>query len=282
MNTYHEKQSETFMHSGVIRKIAVLSKDYLTIREIQDMFIFAGADLSWWKPTTQGHGSQRMDQVYGWVEGIEENATESSKRILEGVVIQLIEKENISVEDKNFLKRHINLSTSQGYQTAIDTNAVIRIPGEIEDLLEILIKGIRRAMVPLKHRRSNLPFIEFDNEYDLQDLVHSQLRSWVKDIRREEYTPSYAGSSTRADFLLAEYDIVIEIKNIRDTNHAKKIGDELILDIAHYKVHPNCKQLWIVIYDSKNLIPNPEGLISDLNGQHSSQFKTIEVKTFII
>ncbi len=94
-------------------------------------------------------------------------------------------------------------------------------------------------MFPLKQRRKNRASIEFSDEYDVQDLLHALLRPWIRDIRPEEYTPSYAGTSARMDFLLPEYGLVLEVKFVRDQGHGKKVGQELILDISHYQAHPN-------------------------------------------
>ncbi|HAI2361552.1 TPA: transposase, partial [Escherichia coli] len=92
-----------------------------------------------------------------------------------------------------------------------------------------LVKGLQRAMHPLTHRRKGSQSLSFSNEYDVQDLLHALLRPWVQDIRPEEFTPSYAGSSTRMDFLLPAHKLVLETKIVRDRSHAKKIGDELII-----------------------------------------------------
>ena len=113
-------------------------------------------------------------------------------------------------------------------------------PTKVEELLEIIVRGLRRAMHPLTHRRKGAQLLSFSNEYDVQDLLHSLLRPWISDIRPEEFTPSYAGLSTRMDFLLPAYSLVIETKIVRDRVHAKKVGDELIIDIDHYKKHPAC------------------------------------------
>jgi len=75
-------------------------------------------------------------------------------------------------------------------------------PRTVEELLEVVVKGLRRAMHPLTHRRKGVQPLSFGNEYDVQDLLHALLRPWIQDIRPEEFTPSYAGSSTRMDFLL--------------------------------------------------------------------------------
>jgi REase_DpnII-MboI len=152
------------------------------------------------------------------------------------------------------------------------------MPAEISELLDILLKGLRRAMHPLTHRRKGAQSLSFSTEYDVQDLLHALLRPWVADIRPEEFTPSYAGSSTRMDFLLPKHKVVIELKFVRDSGHAKKIGDELIIDINHYQCHPDCDHLWCVVFDQDHLLPNAEGLKSDLEGQRSTKDGKVHVK----
>lgn len=61
-------------------------------------------------------------------------------------------------------------------------------------------------------RRENRSTLEITDEYDVQDLLHSLLRLYFDDVRPEEWAPSYAGSSSRMDFLLKEIKIVIEVK----------------------------------------------------------------------
>jgi hypothetical protein len=155
-------------------------------------------------------------------------------------------------------------------------------PTEIGELLEILLKGLRRAMHPLTHRRKGAQALAFSTEYDVQDLLHALLRPWVADIRPEEFTPSYAGSSTRMDFLLIKHKVVIELKFVRDGNHAKKIGDELIIDINHYQCHPGCSQLWCVVFDQDHLLPNAGGLKTDLEGRRSTKDGEVEVRVLIL
>ena len=88
------------------------------------------------------------------------------------------------------------------------------------------------------------------------------------DIRQEEWTPSYAGKSSRMDFLLKCEQIVLETKMTRKGRGAKKIGEELIIDIAYYRSHLDCKHLFCFIYDPDGHITNPEGFESDLNKEH--------------
>lgn len=155
-------------------------------------------------------------------------------------------------------------------------------PNKVEDLLLVLLNGLRRAMHPLTHRRKGAQRLAFSNEYDVQDLLHALLRPWVSDIRPEEFTPSYAGSSTRMDFLLPAHSIVIELKFVRDRTHAKRIGDELLIDIEHYRVHPDCKILWCVVYDRDHLLTNAEGLRTDLEGKRSRENGELTVKVLTV
>ena len=154
-------------------------------------------------------------------------------------------------------------------------------PSTVEELIQRLIRGLPRAMHPLTYRRKGLQALAFTSEYDIQDLLHSQLRPWVADIRPEEFTPSYAGSSTRMDFLLPAYKLVLEVKNVRDKKHATKVGDELIIDIEHYRRHPECDCLWCVIYDPLQLITNPSGLVNDLEGPRSTPDASVKVRVFV-
>jgi hypothetical protein len=155
-------------------------------------------------------------------------------------------------------------------------------PAQISDLLKPILRGLPRAMQPLTHRRKGAQPLVFSSEYDVQDLLHALLRPWVADIRPEEFTPSYAGSSTRMDFLLPKHKVVIELKFLRDRNHAKKIGDELIIDMAHCRSHPDCDHLWCVVFDPDALLPNAEGLKNDLEGESSTKEGTVSVTVLIV
>lgn len=156
------------------------------------------------------------------------------------------------------------------------------MPKAIEDLLMRLVRGLPRAMYPLSKRRKGATALTFRSEYDLQDLLHALLRPWVADIRPEEFTPSYAGSSTRMDFLLPAHSIVIELKLVRDHAHAHQIGKELTIDIAHYRAHPACDFLWCVVYDPDKLIPNVGGLEQDLSGVVKSPQGSVTVRLEVV
>ena len=129
----------------------------------------------------------------------------------------------------------------------------------------------------LRERREGRPTLEIEDEYDAQDLLHALLQIYADDIRKEEWTPSYAGGSSRMDFLLKKEQIVVEVKKTRKGLGAKEIGDQLIIDVGRYGTHPDCRALFCFIYDPEGRIGNPIGIERDLQGTG----KNIDVEVFI-
>lgn len=117
----------------------------------------------------------------------------------------------------------------------------------------------------LRHRYDSRETLNVNDEYDAQNLLHSILYIYFDDIRPEEWTPSYAGKSSRMDFLLKDYKIVLEVKKTRVGLTAKELGTQLIDDIARYKSHPDCETLICFTYDPEGLIGNPRGIENDLS-----------------
>jgi hypothetical protein len=115
-------------------------------------------------------------------------------------------------------------------------------PSAIEILTNILDRFHLVARQLNKRHANRQPFIITD-EYDVQDLLHALLKLSFDDIRPEEWTPSYAGSPARMDFLLKDEQIVVEVKKTSRTVGAKEVGDQLLVDIARYVEHPNFKTL---------------------------------------
>lgn len=135
------------------------------------------------------------------------------------------------------------------------------------EALSILINICNRfhaVAKQLRNRYNQRETLDIDDENDVQDLIHALLQVNFNDIRNEEWTPSYAGGTSRMDFLINPFGIVLEIKKTRKGLGAKELGKQLIDDIVRYKKHPNCKNLLCFIYDPDERIINPKGLITDL------------------
>ena len=116
----------------------------------------------------------------------------------------------------------------------------------------------------IKQRHSNRTPLTIKDEYDVQYLLKILLSVFFDDIRAEEPSPSYAGSSSRIDFLLKNECIAIETKMTRKGLADKELSKQLIQDIAQYKTHSNVKMLVCFVFDPDRYIENPSGMSSDL------------------
>lgn len=148
---------------------------------------------------------------------------------------------------------------------------------DYDGLLKKLFERFHTVVRQLKRRHEGRATLEIHDEYDVQDLLHGLLRVDFDDVRPEEWTPSYAGGSNRMDFLLKEDEIAIEVKMTRNGLKDKELGDQLIIDIAKYQSHPNCKCLYCFVYDPDSNVRNPRGLEKDLE----KLGKEFPVKVFI-
>jgi hypothetical protein len=151
-------------------------------------------------------------------------------------------------------------------------------PREAEAILKNIFDNFHNFCNQLKVRHNKRPTVEVLDEYDVQDLLHAVLKLHFRDIREEENGPSYAGTSSRMDFLLKDEQIVIEVKKTRDGLTDKQVGQQLILDIAYYANHPNCKKLICFVYDPQGRIKNPRGLEKDIERASTD---LMEVKLYI-
>ena len=144
--------------------------------------------------------------------------------------------------------------------------------------LERLCDRFHSVTRQLRDRHEGRGTLEIEDEYDVQDLYHALLRIDFDDVRPEEWTPSYAGGSSRMDFLLKPEQIVIEIKKTRRGLNVREVGDQLLIDIARYETHPSCKRLICFVYDPEGRIGNPAGLEADLRRDDTSPSVVVFVR----
>src|SRR6185312_15031254 len=71
-----------------------------------------------------------------------------------------------------------------------------------QQALKAIFEKFHLVATQLKNRYNSRAPLLIDDEYDVQDLMNSLLRINFEDVRKEDYVPSYAGGSTRVDFLL--------------------------------------------------------------------------------
>lgn len=144
--------------------------------------------------------------------------------------------------------------------------------------LNTVMEKFHSVTMQLRKRYSGRATLDVNDEYDVQDLFHSLLKLYFKDVRPEEWNPSYAGGSSRSDFLLPEINTIIEVKKTRQSMTDRNLGEQLLIDIAKYKKHPQCNSLVCFVYDPEGRISNPRGIENDLNGCDPD----IDVRTIIV
>ena len=147
------------------------------------------------------------------------------------------------------------------------------------ELVKLICRRFHLVAKQLTSRRENRPTLEISDEYDVQDLLHSLLRLHFDDIRPEEWTPSYAGNSSRMDFLLKSERIVLELKKTRKNLGAKEVANQLTIDAARYKEHTDCNTLVCFVYDSEGIIENPRGVEADLGKLSSDKLTVLAIIT---
>lgn len=119
------------------------------------------------------------------------------------------------------------------------------------------------------------PF-EVTDEYDVQDLLRAILVMHFSDVRQEEWNPSYGGVQSRSDFLLKPERIVIETKMTRANLGQRQIVDQLAIDKARYRSHPDCGTLICFVYDPGKRLRIPVAIESDLS-DHADDLRTLVV-----
>ncbi len=167
----------------------------------------------------------------------------------------------ISVMESEY-KQRIRISTGDKAADLLEP-----VNQKTDEVLRNLFLRFHSIVIQLRQRHDNRATLDVTDEYDVQDLLHILLKLYFNDIRPEEWTPSYAGKTSRVDFLLKREKIVIEVKKTRQGLGGKEIGDQLIIDTVRYSKMDDCSKLICFIYDPENRIVNPGGLEADLGGE---------------
>jgi hypothetical protein len=149
---------------------------------------------------------------------------------------------------------------------------------EAQKQVENILLRFHLVAKEIEDRYNSRTPLKMNDEYDVQDLLEGLLRLHFDDVRREEPTPSFAGSSNKIDFLIAQEQIGIEAKRSRKRLDAKELGKQLINDIEHYKEHQKCKLLYFFVYDPEEYIKNPSQIENDLSKRRGN----MDVKVLIM
>jgi hypothetical protein len=133
------------------------------------------------------------------------------------------------------------------------------------DFVVTMCRRFPLLVADLGRRHADGRVLELTDEYDVQDLFRALLRVHFDDVRPEEWNPSYGGVSSRSDLLIKSERIVIETKMTRKNLGQRAVVEELTVDKAQYRTHPDCGTLVCFVYDPAHRLSNPSALETDLS-----------------
>lgn len=141
---------------------------------------------------------------------------------------------------------------------------------QVTKIIESLLLRFPEVVNQYKHNYKNSYKIVITQEYDVQYLLQGLLKLYFNDVKLEEWTPSIVGSSARMDIFLFQRKIAIEIKITKGSTTIKELGDAFIKDVASFKTHPDCKQIFFFVYDPSGL-PNKQELITGIDKMSTTE-----------
>lgn len=150
-----------------------------------------------------------------------------------------------------------------------------------DELILTALKSVAVSARRLRSRAHGRASFTVENEYDVQDLAETALRSIYADVVREEWTPKRAGNAKRIDLAIPSASVVVECKYAHKAN-AKHIADELRVDFECYHDYSECRRLFAVVYDPENRIEDPESFSRDLSGLRRKQEHEFFVTVVVI
>jgi REase_DpnII-MboI len=164
-------------------------------------------------------------------------------------------------------------------KTGRSVGSVTFAQGHLDAVRTLVAIGERFLYVEreLRRRHQDRATLVVNDEYDAQDLFRSLLKLFFEDVRPEDYVPSYAGSSSRVDFLLPEFQLAVELKHARDTMTSASLGVELLVDVGRYSAREDIRHLVCLVFDHTGRLENPRGLERDLSNEVSNESIAVTV-----
>ena len=162
----------------------------------------------------------------------------------------LVHLPNLQIQSFDAIDQAMTKSVLSGLATRFGTVGVMTALQKVEASLDCFSD----LALAFSQRRKGKTTIEVEDEYDIQDILYVALKPSFPDLEREEPTPKDLGSNKRIDLVSASHKIVIELKIVRDKEHAHDVFDEIKIDVQSYHTHPACKELIFFIYDPSKLI----------------------------
>jgi hypothetical protein len=148
---------------GFLHKLATICKDYYVLRTIDDLFLVAGSENSWYTAPTTASYSDRITRFNGWTEGIKKNAPLQYDSILINVANQIASSEAVPQGDRDFIVSQLKLLLA-----AIDKELSTSTELDIESILATVVRllaseGRAKEVGVLANAETILKQTDYDN-----------------------------------------------------------------------------------------------------------------------
>jgi hypothetical protein len=153
---------------------------------------------------------------------------------------------------------------------------------QLDAVAVVLEIGYRYLLVQRslkKHPHGRQPVV-FENEWDDQYIFRAMLALFFDDIRDEDPVQVTAGSGSRIDFVLADYQLAVELKHTRNNLDDKELGVQLNVDVTRYGARLDITHLLCLVFDRDGIIRNPRSIEKDLSRSHSQPGLTVTVRIY--
>ena len=147
--------------------------------------------------------------------------------------------------------------------TSAITQTNILLPDPLDALRKVCLR-FHAVARQLRLRKDYRTTLEVEDDYDLQDLLCALLKLEFDEVGTDEWTPPYAGGSTRTALLLNRDRLAVVAKKTRSGLTTKELAEQVAADTAHYTSHASCSHLFFFIYDPEGRIGSPTRLETDL------------------
>lgn len=175
-------------------------------------------------------------------------------------------------DDATLCERAVHLAVTRD---AVEAWAAVSLAvGSGRDAADVVVGLCRKFPLfarQMQTRHAARPRHTFNDEYDVQDALHALLRLHFADVRAEEWTPSYAATSSRMDFIIERESLVVEVKMTREGLGAKKVISELSEDKERYRRHLGWKTLVCFVFDPDLRLPNPDAIEADVSEEFAGR-----------
>jgi hypothetical protein len=188
-----------------------------------------------------------------------------------------------STSEKTRIIANLFRRLAQGTLRTLHSVGAVEFAASHLDAVRIVLRlgdRFREVERSLKRRYADREPLTIVDEYDAQYVVRALLKLFFDDLRDEDWSPSYAGSTSRIDFFIPDYRLAVELKLAGSTLKAKELGEQIMVDRDRYGSHAGVSHLVCLVFDYEGRIDNPREIEKDLSRISGEQGLAVTVRIY--